>query len=201
MGADVLPPGHRYRQVGADDLPRPQAQHRSCAQLPAGEREGFGQLDERIDIIVSGGAFEWFDKPRFIDEARRLMPGGGPVVILWSWLEPLDQVSHRWYWLMRRVLGAHVGPEPDDAVAMAAGTFPSRQSWKVVRSRHTYSATGLHDFLRSSSYWRADDAEMRARSRLLVERFVAESAQANGDVELTFREVGFLGHLEARCPG
>jgi hypothetical protein len=158
--------------------------------------EDLGQLAGPIDIIVIAGAFEWFDKVRFTREARRLMPDGGPVAILWSWLEPLDPVSHRWYWLMRQILGAQIGPEPNEALAMAAAAFPRRQSWTRIRTQHRYTATGLHDFLRSSSYWRAESDEMVTRSQQLVERFVIENSQATADVQLTFREVGFLGYVE-----
>jgi ubiquinone/menaquinone biosynthesis C-methylase UbiE len=158
--------------------------------------EDLGQLGGQIDIIVIAGAFEWFDKARFIGEARSLMPDGGPVAILWSWLEPLEPVSHRWYWLMRQILGAQIGPEPNDALAMVAAVFPRRQSWTRIRTQHRYTAAGLHAFLRSSSYWRPESVEMVTHSQQLVERFVIENSQATTDVQLTFREVGFLGYVE-----
>lgn len=161
-----------------------------------GSAEDLRVAEGALDLILSCGAFEWFNKPLFVSQARRALARGRPTVLVWSWLEPLDDITSRWYGIMRRVLGAHVGPDPNDCQAMASTIFPRNASWNVLRSVHRYSGHELHEFIRSSSYWRPTRPGVVEECGLLIDKFIREAGQDDGTVRLVFREVGFVGHLE-----
>jgi hypothetical protein len=50
-----------------------------------------------VELVLSASAFEWFDKALFEEQARRVLLAPCRVVIVWSWLEPLDAATRDWY--------------------------------------------------------------------------------------------------------
>jgi len=174
------------RQVNADP----------AISFGEGTAERPGVPDASMDLILCASSFEWFGQAAFAAVARRVSsPSAFGVVIVWSWLEPLDPATSQWYRLMRRILGAQVGPEADDALAMAAGFFPEPPRHRTVRAAHAYSASQLTTFVRSSSYWRDGRPDREAELSRIVRDYAARFADAGGTVRLVFREVAVIGRL------
>ncbi|GGN48732.1 SAM-dependent methyltransferase [Actinoplanes campanulatus] len=186
--------------VGIDRSPEMLAVARQVNDDPAvsfaaGSAEDFGEVQGPVDLVVSASAFEWFDKPRFAREVIRVADAPCRIVIAWSWLEPKDDVTHRWFWLLRSLVGAQVGPDVNDAQTMAWTFFPERPRVKTIRTLHRYDESSLAAFVRSSSYWADNRPQKDAAMRARIEKFVDQNGDADGRVDLFFREVAFLGGL------
>jgi SAM-dependent methyltransferase len=77
LGCDVV-------AVEPDDAMR--AEIRDVEAL-AGTAEAIPLRDASVDAVVAGQAFHWFDVPRFLDEAARVLGPGGRVGLLWNWFD------------------------------------------------------------------------------------------------------------------
>lgn len=171
-----------------------QVNYDPCIEFHQASAEYFAHFDYRPSLILCGSAFEWFDKELFRREAHKVLTSDGSVVIIWSWIETLDEASSKWYSLMRRLLGAQVGPDPNDAMAMAWTFFPAAPACTVNRTRARYSPQHLVEFVKSSSYWRRQVRPDRnsALSHAIAE-FASTHGGADGRVSLQFREVVMMG--------
>lgn len=56
----------------------------AVADARAGTAEELPVADGSVDAVVAGQAFHWFDVPRFLDEAVRVLRPGGTVGVLWN---------------------------------------------------------------------------------------------------------------------
>ncbi|MCF6378154.1 hypothetical protein L2K70_11125 [Nocardioides KLBMP 9356] len=113
-------------------------------------------------------------------------------MILWSWIETLDETSSAWFRVLRRLLGAQTGPDPNDAMAMGRTFYTCRPRWTVQRNTVQFDDAALTGFVRSSSYWRATP---RADDGLEAEvgAFMQEFGGADGTAPIQFREVALMG--------
>lgn len=155
--------------------------------------EDFGSSVDQADLVLCGSSFEWFNKEAFRRQLDAVLVDGGKLLLVWSWLEPLDDVSASWNAAMRRLLGFQLGPEPDDVVAMAWTFFPRTPRWRQHHTPVWYSGEELHGLVRSSSYWRPD---RRGRTEALdaeVSAALTRFADGSGRIRLVFREVALLG--------
>jgi SAM-dependent methyltransferase len=94
------------------------------AEARAGTAEELPLPDASLDAVVAGQAFHWFDAPRFLDEAVRVLRPGGTVGLLWNVFD--DRVP----WVTRLVeLAAHVdrlsAENERDEPPLADGRFGS----------------------------------------------------------------------------
>jgi len=54
------------------------------AEVRTGTAEELPLAARSVDAIVAGQAAHWFDRPRFLDEAARVLRPGGTVGLLWN---------------------------------------------------------------------------------------------------------------------
>ena len=89
------------------------------ADARAGSAEAVPLEDGSVDAVVAGQAAHWFDVPRFVDEAVRVLRAGGTVGLLWNELDDRVETGAE-FARIAHTLGAvytEIGAEPplDDA--------------------------------------------------------------------------------------
>ncbi len=163
-----------------------------AVQFRVGAAENFDWEGRRAQLAVVGGAFEWFDQPAFSRQLASVLTDDAQLVILWSWVETLDEISRAWFRLLRRLLGAQAGPDANDAMAMGCSFYPQPPRWAVHRNTVPFDQNALTGFVRSSSYWRPTprtDAHLKHE----VGQFLEVFGEADGTAAIQFREVVLMG--------
>lgn len=156
--------------------------------------ESFAHLADPAQAIVAGSCFEWFDQAPFARQARKVTEKHAPVILVWSWLEPTNPPGSDWWNVLRNVLGAHIGPEPDDVMALAHSFFSAKARWGTVQAPRWYDSESLLTFARSSSSWRSGREDVELAMRRSIGEFVDRHG-GSGSVRLLFREVLCVGYL------
>lgn len=54
------------------------------AEVVCAPAEATGLPDKSVDLVTAAQAFHWFDKEKFRAECRRILCGGGKVLLLWN---------------------------------------------------------------------------------------------------------------------
>lgn len=162
----------------------------------AGTAEDIPLPDERVDAVVVGQAFHWFDTERAYPEIARVLKPGGVLAALWN----TDDVRVPWVAEYAELAGfgqqvrkADSKPEPEFAAHPAFGppewaTFDHvhrRTAESLVQTVATYSATLVLP---------ADEQAARLRTVREYLQSRPETAHGEFDLPLVTRSVRAVRH-------
>ena len=157
---------------------------RTLPQVPAlrGVAEMLPVADARVDTVVVGEAFHWFDVPRALSEVARVLRPGGRLVMLWNRRdESVDWVAQLGRSLLsERPEGRPYRTETDwvEPVA-AAGSFGEHRLERFDNPRPC-SPQSLVDRAASTSFIAAADAAARERVLARVRDLTTQHPQLSG---------------------
>lgn len=151
------------------------------ADARAGSAEALPLEDRSVDAVVAGQAFHWFDAPRFVDEAARVLRPGGTVGLVWN--EWDDRVA----WVAE--LGALTNPGAGYTAVDAAPPFADERFEAATLLEVPYAqrldAARLAELVSTTSHVLVQAPEARRALLAEVERF-ARGRFGDGGLELPY---------------
>jgi ubiquinone/menaquinone biosynthesis C-methylase UbiE len=151
------------------------AGHVGAERVRAGLAEAIPLPDGSVEAVTVADGFHWFDRPRALEEIRRVLRPGGGLALLntrpdWrgaSWAEEFSRLV-----VDSRPTHPHFdGPPWEDFIRAAAGWG---QPWEIRVTTYPAADTGRLLDLMASMSWiaalpEADRARTMARARELLE--------------------------------
>ena len=157
---------------------------RTLPQVPVlrGVAEALPLADARVDTVVVGEAFHWFDVPRALAEVARVLRPGGRLMMLWNrrdesvdWVEQFGQI------LVSERPEGRPYPTNENWVepVAAAGPFGGHLLERFDNSRPC-SPQALVDRAASTSFVAAADPAARERVLAGVRALATQHPQLSG---------------------
>ena len=164
----------------------------------AGSAEATTLPDDRVDFVVAGQAFHWFDVGPARREFRRILKTGGRVVIVWN-ERLLDTTPFlREYDAMLRQFGtdyARVNESYPRNEQMLEFFGKNEFTSHTLRNYQEFDSDGLSGRLRSSSY--APGPENPQFEPMMQQlRRIFEAHQVNGKVCMEYSTRVYTGALD-----
>ncbi|HZU26694.1 MAG TPA: class I SAM-dependent methyltransferase [Bryobacteraceae bacterium] len=121
----------------------------------AGQAESTSLPDASVDLVAAGQAFHWFDPPRARLEFRRILRGGGWIVLIWNerrvtddpFLAGYEDLLHRHAPEYGKVDHRRIGPAE-------LSSFFGDTNWRAATfdNAQLFDLEGLRGRVLSSSY-------------------------------------------------
>ncbi|MBP7401340.1 MAG: class I SAM-dependent methyltransferase [Clostridia bacterium] len=162
-----------------------------------GTAEATGLPDGCADLVVAAQSFQWFDKPRFKEECRRILRRDGPVAILWNHRETDNDMVRGHDKLCRRLCPRYIGIEAGVKEGLTQYRRFFRNGAYVCRTfRNDYTrdwTSYLGANLASSYTPRPDEPGYDVFVREL--RTLFDSLQKNGTILIPVVTLCYLGRV------
>jgi SAM-dependent methyltransferase len=146
----------------------------------AGAAESIPLPDERVDAVVVGQAFHWFDRDRALPEIARVLKPGGVAAALWNG----DDFRVPWAAEYARIAGFGDQEKPDDRPAVSHDAFEPAETAEFDNS-YRRTADSLVATLGTLSAYLVMPADERAAKERDVREYLARTPEtASGEFDL-----------------
>ncbi|KAM4609283.1 putative methyltransferase [Polymixia lowei] len=195
VGTDVSP---AQLEVALEHAAAPNITYRQCAaeELPFG--------DSSVDLVTAMSAFHWFDRPRFLQEAQRILKPRGCLALLNYTIDmelrysdccshALNQVCKEFYAALQPYRSPHLGPSSIDLYRQAYDSIPYpdkdwQESMWVERPMPLSSYLGLvESFSSYQALLREDPQEANRLSKDITQRLLSLMQVTSPDTEVMVR--------------
>ncbi|KAM6934844.1 putative methyltransferase [Xenentodon cancila] len=171
MGTDVSP---AQLEVASQHAAEPNITYRLC------EAEGLPLADSSADLVTAMSAFHWFDRPRFLQEAHRVLRPRGCLALLNYTIDMelsypdccsqrLNQVCKEFYAALQAYRSPHLGQSSVQLYREAYESipYPNKEWQECVWDRRRMALSSYMGLVESfSSYQALLRADQQRASRL-----------------------------------
>ncbi|XP_071756920.2 putative methyltransferase DDB_G0268948 [Centroberyx gerrardi] len=195
VGTDVSP---AQLDVALEHAKGPNITYRQCfaEELPFG--------DGSVDLVTAMSAFHWFDRPRFLQEAHRVLKPRGCLALLNYTMDmelsfpdccshTLNQVCKEFYAALRPYRSPHLGPNSVELYRQAYDSlpYPDKEWHECVWVRRAMPLSSYMGMLESFSSYQAllreNPQEANRLSKDINQRLLSVMKETSAETEV---EVG-----------
>ncbi|XP_038161021.1 putative methyltransferase DDB_G0268948 [Cyprinodon tularosa] len=193
VGTDVSP---AQLEVALQQATEPNITYRQCAaeELPF--------ADSSVDLVTAMSAFHWFDRPRFLSEAHRVLKPQGCLALLNYTIEmelsyqdcckhTLNQVCKEFYAALQPYRSPHLGQSSIELYKEAYGSisYPNKEWHECFWDRRVMPLSSYIGLVESFSSYQAllrDDPQRANRlSQDICDRLMSVMKVTSAETEVT----------------
>ncbi|XP_047456150.1 putative methyltransferase DDB_G0268948 [Mugil cephalus] len=192
VGTDVSP---AQLEMAVQHAKEPNITYKQCVaeELPF--------ADSSVDLVTAMSAFHWFDRPRFLQEAHRVLKPRGCLALLNYTVDmelsypdccshTLNQICKEFYAALQPYRSPHLGQNSIELYreSYQSLTYPDKEWQEGVWDRKTMPLSNFIGFLESFSFYQTmlrEDPEKATRlSQDFCQRLMTEMRVTSADTEV-----------------